>query len=128
MEIDNYAIYNKEELEELWESLKDRPFPYNVYIQKIDKGRTLDQNDYLFGVVYRRALEHTGFLNVGELHKHLMWQYFLTNWTFNKKGANSGKPPSSSKLYKWEMSNYIDWVVAFIQEEWGINIERKYEY
>ena len=81
-------------------------------ISKRQKRRTLNQNSYLFGVVYQTLYEtikeiindSTGYESVDEVHEALKWEYLRVE-------RGHGLPPtvrSTTDLSTAEFSDYVD--------------------
>ena len=99
--------------------------PYKVTIERKRGTRTLEQNAYLWGVVYRTILDAP--VNDGQRFKDLGWtdddlhQYFLGEhfgWSELQGMSRTRLKPicSSSKLYKDAFSDYLEFIIRWAAE------------
>ena len=107
----------------LLDALRETKLPYRVTIKR--GRRTLQQNAYLWGVVYPTFLRESGLDEQGwqsdDLHEYLLGEHF--GWqTLEGFGRKRVKPLNrSSTLDKQEFADYV----AFIQQkaaEFGVFI------
>ena len=109
----------------LIEVLKATEMPYKV---KISKGgtRSLEQNAYLWGVVYEAVLSEGGLKEDGwrntDVHEYFLGEHF--GWeTIEGFGRKRIKPiKRSSKLSKTEFVDYIAFIMQKCAEEFAIVI------
>ena len=81
-----------------------------VTIEKAKSKRSLNQNSYLFGVVYKVIADHTGN-TIDELHE-VFKRMFLTPRFIVYKEKEIKVPSSTSDLNKVEFGEYIERIRA----------------
>ena len=83
--IEYHTIRNRKMLQELKERLDEKRLPYNVAIQGIEPVRSLDVNNYLWGIVYTTIAEATGS-DVDAVHAAYKKRFrFRHDFKYNKK-------------------------------------------
>jgi hypothetical protein len=88
-------------------------------IEPIRSARSLNQLAYLYGVVYQTIAEHTGH-SPNELHE-IYKLLFLPPQITKYRGREIKSPPSTTKLSRGEMAEFITRIIADAGEI-GINI------
>lgn len=96
------------------------PTKVSVTIEPIRSARSLNQLAYLYGVVYQTIAEHTGH-SPTELHE-IYKLMFLPPRITKYRGREIKLPPSTSRLSKGEMAEFITRIIADAGEL-GISIE-----
>jgi len=89
-------------------------------LQTIDPKRTINENDYLFGVVYKMIAEHTGqsVLAVHEAYKTL----FNIEYSPDKNGSWALRLKSTTTFSTMSIMEYAEKVRADALIDMGINI------
>ena len=105
-----YVIRNNKERDVVIEIIKNHRLPLKVFTQDIYPDRTIDQNAYLWGVVYKYISDYTGHdtLEVHNMYK----KRFLIDYTPNSVGRWKFGEKSTSDLSIPEMQDYTDKVRA----------------
>ena len=118
--MDLFVIRSKKSLQEFTELVKERRLPLKVMLQTIDPKRTINENDYLFGVVYKMIAEHTGqsVLEVHEGYKTL----FNIEYAPYSKGKWSLRLKSTTTFSTLSIMEYAEKVRADALIDMGINI------
>lgn len=101
---------NKREVFDFLLSNNDWKGEYLVTIEKARGKRSLNQNAYLFGVVYKTVAEHTGN-TVDELHE-VFKRMFLHPKFIMYNGKEVKLPSSTTDLNKAEFGVYVDRIIA----------------
>ena len=101
---------NKREIFNYLLSNEDWKGEYLVSIEKARGKRSLNQNAYLFGVVYRTVAEHTGN-TVDEIHE-VFKRMFLPPKFIMYNGKEVKLPSSTTDLNKAEFGVYVDRIIA----------------
>lgn len=90
--------------------LKDN-VEYTITVKEYVKSRTLDQNSYLWGVIYEMAGKKLGY-DVDTIH-----EVFKAKFGYKLTLRNGDQVPRSTKSYTTvEMGEYIDKIVIFCAE------------
>ena len=107
------TTYNRKNLDNLMLTLADK----NVWIsiEKQTKNRSIPQNSYLWGVVYKIICEHTG--DDDESFHHWARGKFLS-----VTGGAVPKIKSTTKLSPKEFMEYVDKIIKWAAEFDGIYI------
>ena len=118
--MDLFVIRSKKSLQEFTELIKERRLPLKVMLQTIDPKRTVNENDYLFGVVYKMIAEHTGqsVLEVHEGYKTL----FNIEYSPDSKGYWALRLKSTTTFSTMSIMDYTEKVRADALVDLGINI------
>lgn len=87
--------------------------------------RSLMQNNYLFGVVYKYIAEETGD-DVESIHKHMKERYAPRMFK-EESGETIELGKSTTRLNTKEMKEYIDAIISFAGAELGIYIPQPNE-
>lgn len=103
---EHFVIRSVKECDKLLEILKTWRKPFKVFVQDIYPLRTLDQNAYLWGVVYAYIAEYTGYTAI-EIHK-IYGRMYRLGYFPGKDGNWSLRIKSSTELNTREFSEYTD--------------------
>ena len=116
-----FIVRNKSELDGFISYLKNIRLPAKLYFEEKRTKRTLCQNSYLWGVVYKRISDYTGH-NVDEVHEGYMSLYGY-DFRPNKKGEWSFRRISSTEFSSIDLEEWALIVRAHAFLEFGIIIE-----
>jgi len=83
---------------------------FEVTVKERKSTRSIQQNRYLFGVVYSTLLKHLPGWEVEDIHQYFLGEHF--GWeTLEGMGKKRVRPiRRSSKLTKMEFADYIDFI------------------
>lgn len=83
---------------------------FEVTVKERKGARSIQQNRYLFGVVYATLLKHLPGWEVEDVHQYFLGEHF--GWeTLEGLGKKRVRPiRRSSKLTKMEFADYIDFI------------------
>lgn len=123
--IESGKISNPQEIRKLFSELQD-----GIYLVRVAtrKARSLDQNEYYWGVVcdmVRDALNDAGYREVKtpEDAHEIMKKLFLKTKKYNRKnGRTKETTGSTATLTTVEFNNYIDEIIQWAAEYLSIQI------
>ena len=72
-----YVIRNIRQRDKFIDQLKGQRLPFKALVQDMYPVRTLDQNAYLFGVVYKMIADEVGH-SVDEIHEYLSLKFRIS--------------------------------------------------
>lgn len=102
-------------------ALSDFRGTFTIVLETLKKGRSNQQNRYMWGVVYERISEDTGYTK-DEVHA-IMGQMFLRNWIVIE-GKNGPKEVefvrSTTSLTTAEMEKYLSQIREWASIERGL--------
>ena len=90
-----------------------------VEIRPVENDRTTRQNNYLWGVVYKLASEHTGFTPL-EVHEVFKRRFLTYEKSYQDKLYEFTK--STTELTTREFADYVDEVRRYCEAELGLLI------
>jgi len=121
-----FVLRNKAMVDDLCGQLKQRRLPFKVAVQDIYPTRTLDSNDYLWGIVYTPIADKTGS-SADEVHeaykKKFNFKHDLIYDPKTKKMIWATKAHSTTRMDMVEIWEYIMKVRADAELEYGIIIQ-----
>lgn len=82
----------------------------DVIVRKHKKQRSIPQNNYLWGVVYKLISDYTG-MTVEEVHEHCKWKFL------RKRVKRLHTTKSTTNLSTLEFNEYIDKIVFWAGEK-----------
>lgn len=118
--METYVIRSIKDRNKLIEYMNHRRLPFKVMFQEIYPKRTLDENAYLFGVVYRAIQDHTGH-SLDEIHKAYKLK-FNVEYAPDKNGHWALRMKSSTLEDTISIMEFAMKVRADALIEMGINI------
>jgi len=91
-----------------------------AYKEKLPKIRSVNQNAYLWGVVYKLISEYTGY-TTDEVHYEMAMMF---HYEFRKRfdGSMVKVPKSTAKMSTVEFNNYWEQIQIFASTNWDLNI------
>ncbi len=116
-----HILRSKKELTEYWQWLNSQPLPVKVLTQRMELQRTIDQNSYLFGVVYKTISDYTGH-TVDEIHEFYKDRFNFEYSLNPRTGEFELRYKSSTEETTASMGEFIDKVVSHAVNELGIGI------
>jgi hypothetical protein len=116
-----FVLRNNKQRESLIDShLKGHRLPFKVLTQEIYPDRSLDQNAYLFGVVYKYIEDYTG-MTKREVHDFYKNEFNI-EYSPDRYGHWHLRHKSSTEFDTVEMEQFAMMVRAHAMIELGINI------
>jgi hypothetical protein len=116
-----FVLRSKKDIDEYVGWLKSQFLPLKVLTQFIDRERTLDQNSYLFGVVYKYISDYTGD-SIPKVHQDYTDEHNV-DYSFNPRTQEFElRVRSTTEFMVMDMSDYIDKVCADAHDRLGIRI------
>ena len=120
-----FVIRTNNARDKLIEFLKEAPLPYKIMQQPLGMKRTIDQNAYLWGVVYRRIADYSG-QTTEEVHEGYK-EKFRLEYSPDKKGIWKLRKRSTTEDSIYESWEYALFVRADAMVEMGLQIELPHE-
>ena len=98
--------------------------PWEIKIAPYKRTRSLQQNRYLYGVVYPAIIEgaHLEGWEIEDVHEWCLGEHF--GWeTFEGLGRKRIRPiKRSSRLSTTEFSDYIAWIQRTFAQKYGVHL------
>lgn len=116
-----WVIRSEKGRQEYIEYLKTLRLPFRAMDQIIYPGRTIDENAYLWGVVYQRIAEFTGHSTI-EVHNGYK-EKFRLEYSPDKNGVWRLRVKSTTEDNIFSIMKYALMVRADAELELGITIE-----
>jgi hypothetical protein len=109
--MESFVLRNAKELDNYLSWLKGQRLPLRIISQFIDRQRTLDQNAYLWGVVYKEIADYTGH-TVDEVHEHFKTKKNV-EYSFNPRTMMFElRVKSTTEFEVMDMGEYIDFICS----------------
>jgi len=91
-----------------------------AYKEKLPKLRSVNQNAYLWGIVYKLISEHTGY-TTDEVHYEMAMMF---HFEFRKRfdGSKAKAPMSTTKMSTIEFNAYFQQIQIFAAQNWDLYI------
>ena len=122
----NFVIRTDEDKARLIAAIKMANWSFKVYLQPMFPKATPDQYKYLFGVVYQRIVEFSGYTNVWAVHEDMMILFNVEysplpdgKFEFRRKGGDEFTTVS--------IGAYIQKIRAYFHTTWELDIEDDHE-
>jgi hypothetical protein len=115
------VIRNNNQKDKVIDWIKDRPLPIKFMFEPVYPTRSVEQNAYLFGVVYKKISEHTGH-NLVEVHQGYK-EKFLVEYSPDVLEKWQLRIKSTTEFSTISIMEYAMMVRADAEIEYGIQIE-----
>ncbi len=95
---------------------------FKVEITEVKRTRSLQQNRYLWGVVYAKIKEHLEGWDAEDIHEYCLGEHFGWEMLEGLGKRRRLRPiKRSSKLSTMEFMDFVDWIIRHMAEK-GIDI------
>jgi len=109
--MDYFVIRSKKKLDELYELLKHRSLPLKIYLQEVFPLRSVEANDYMWGVVYQAVALETG-MTADEVHESFKRMFnFKPEFRYNPKTMKMQYYIGTSSTTRLDMYEFWDYIM-----------------
>ena len=120
------VIRTDQEKEVLIAMIRAMDWSFKYYIQDLFPKAKPKQYNYLFGIIYQRIADFSGYTDVWAVHKDLMIHFNVEysplpdgTWEFRRKAGN--------EFHTISISQYIEKIRAYFITDHNLAIEDDYE-
>jgi len=106
--------------------LRAMDWPFKYWIQDLFPKATPDQFRYLFGVVYQRIADFSGYTNIPQVHEDMM-KLFNVKIAPRKDGTFEFERQDGEKFTTISIAQYIELIRAYFITDHNLAIEDDYE-
>ena len=121
-----FVIRTDQDKERLIAAIKMADWSFKVYVQPLFPKAEPDQYRYLFGVVYQRIADYSGYTNVWAVHEDMM-KLFNVEYSPLPNGLWEFRRKAGSEFTTISIAQYIEKIRAYFITEHGLSIEDAHE-
>jgi hypothetical protein len=105
-----YIARNEKMRSWILDKIKVHDLPFRLYIERLERNRSINQNDYLHGIVFKMISEHTGH-SLDEVKEGYLSK-FNVGYYLDNKGRWRLRTLRTSEMTTISFETFSEWVRA----------------